>query len=124
MDEFGNWIYIILMFVVLISSVFKSFTKKKEQQQAQIPVPQEPEEVFPVPPVPKIKTKKLPPPIPVQKKQAYSSLFASPSVAESLQTELSMMQEPENTLADELDLSDPESFRKAIIYSEIINRKY
>jgi len=35
-----------------------------------------------------------------------------------------MMQEPENTLADELDLSDPESFRKAIIYSEIINRKY
>jgi len=124
MDEFGNWIYIILMFVVLISSVFKSFTKKKEQQQAQIPVPEEPEEVFPVPPVPKIKTKKLPPPIPVQKKQAYSSLFASPSVAESLQTELSMMQEPENTLADELDLSDPESFRKAIIYSEIINRKY
>jgi len=66
MDEIGNWIYIILMFVVLISSVFKSFTKKKEQQQAHIPVPEAPEEVFPFPPVPKIKTKKLPPPVPVQ----------------------------------------------------------
>ena len=124
MDEIGNWIYIILMFVVLISSVFKSFTKKKEQQQAQIPVPEALEEVFPFPPAPKKKTKKLPPPIPVQKRQAYSSLFAFPSVAESLQAELSMNQEPENTLADELDLTDHESFRRAIIYSEIINRKY
>jgi len=124
MDEIGNWIYIILMFVVLISSVFKSFTKKKEQQQTQIPIPEDIEEEFPVPPVPMKKTRKLPPPIPVQKNKPYSSLFASPSVTESMQAELFITPEPENTLADELDLTDPESFRKAIIYSEIINRKY
>jgi len=124
MDEIGNWVYIILMFVVLVSSVFKSFTKKKEQQQTQFPFPDIPEEEFPVPPAPKKKARKSPPPIPVQKNQPYSSLYASQGVAENLQTEVSMMQEPECTLADELDLSDPEAFRKAIIYSEIINRKY
>ena len=124
MDEIGNWVYIILMFVVLISSVFKSFTKKKEQQQTQMPVPEVLEDEFPVPPVPRKMTRKLPPPIPVQKNKPYSSRFASPSVAESIQTEMSFSPEQESVIADELDLTDAETFRRAIIYSEIINRKY
>ena len=124
MDEIGNWVYIILMFVVLISGVFKSFTKKKEQQQTQMPVPEVPEDEFPVPPVPRKMTRKLPPPIPVQKNKPYSSLFASPSVTESMQTEMSFSPEQESVIADELDLTDAEAFRRAIIYSEIINRKY
>jgi hypothetical protein len=126
MDEFGNWVYIILMAVVVISSVIKSINKKKEQQQPQpqIPVPEPMEQSFPVPPATIKKSRQMPPPAPKQKNQPYSSLFASQTIAESLQTELALTSQQESALADELDLTDTEAFRKAIIYSEIVNRKY
>ena len=124
MDEFGDWIYIILMVVVGISSLFKSITKKKEQQPVQKPVPKPSQQSFPVPSVPTKKSRQAPPPVPEHLRQSFSSLFSSSTKAESIQTEIAFIPEQENTLADELDLTDAETFRKAIIYSEIINRRY
>lgn len=124
MDELGNWVYIILMVVVAISSLYKSIRKKNEQQQTQSPVPKPAEQSYPAPPIPMKKSKKLPPPVPKQMNPPYSSLFASSTVAESIKTEISLMPEQESALADELDFTDAEAFRKAIIYAEIVNRKY
>ena len=121
MDEFGNWIYIIVMVVVAISSLLRSMNKKKGQQQTQMPDSEFPEEWFPVPPAPKKKTKKTLPPIPGHiRNQPYHSIPTS----KMLHVESNLVPEEESVLADELDLTDAEAFRKAIIYSEILNRKY
>ena len=124
MDEFGDWIYIVLMVVVGIASLFKSINRKKEQQQTHIPVPKPPEQSFPTPPVPAKKSSRMPPPVPEHLRQSFSSLFESSTLAESIKTELALMPEQESALADELDFTDAAAFRKAIIYSEIIKRKY
>jgi len=130
MDELGNWVYIILMVVFAISSLYRSINKKKEEQSTQMPVPELPdfqdfpEQPYTMPPVPMKKSRKSHPPAPTPKNQPYSSLFASSTVSESLHVEKSFMPEQESALADELDLTDAEAFRKAIIYSEILNRKY
>ena len=127
MDEFGDWVYIILMVVVGISSLFSSIGKKKRQQQTQMPLPEsvEPtESSYPAPSAPKKKERKLLPPVPGGpiKYQSYNADLAFPTI--ETQTEMFLMQEEENTLANELGLTDPDAFRKAIIYSEILKRKY
>jgi len=124
MDEFGNWIYIIIMVIVAITSLLSSMNKKKGQQQTQMPDPEFPEEWFPappVPPVPKKMNRKTPPPIPGHSRnQPYHSI----PTTQMLSVESHLTPEEESVLADELDLTDAEAFRKAIIYSEILNRKY
>ena len=124
MDEFGDWIYIILMVVVGISSFVGSINKKKRQQQSQMPLPETSEPSYPSPYVPEQKERKQPPPVPGHSKHnllnAQSTL---PTNETDVQTDISFMQE-ESTIANELELSDPDAFRRAIIYSEILNRKY
>ena len=129
MDDLGNWVYILLMVVVGISSVFSSINKKKRQQQTQMPDSDFPDLSFPeapVPvPVPKEKSKKSPVQFPEQRiHQPLRSHATFPVTDNSVQTEVSIMSEKENRWIDELELTDAEAFRKAIIYSEIINRKY
>ena len=129
MDEFGDWIYIILMVVVGISSLFSSINKKKKQQQTQMPLPEPVEQTEPAepwhptaPPVPKKKERKLPPPVPGHlKPQSYNTDLAFPTT--DTQTEI-YLQEEESTLATELELTDPDAFRKAVIYSEVLKQKY
>jgi len=126
MDEFGDWIYIILMVVVGISSLFSSINKKKSRQQTQMPLPEpvEPSESsYPAPSVPKKKERKLSPPVPGHlKPQSYNTDLSVPTT--DTQAEIYLMQEEESTLAGELELTDPDAFRKAVIYSEILKRKY
>jgi len=124
MEDIGDWIYIILMVVVVISSLVKSISKKKEQQPTQMPVPRPPKQAFPAPPAPAKKSRRMPPPVPEHLRQSFSSLFETSTIAESIKTEIALMPEQESALADELDFTDAEAFRKAVIYSEIINRKY
>ena len=124
MDELGNWVYIILMVVIGISSLFSSKNRKKGQQQTHIPVPAPGESAFPVPPVPMKKSKKTTPLDSAKFGQPFSSRTPSPFTASNIQTEISIEPEDEYVLADELDLKDAESFRKAILYAEILNRKY
>ena len=128
MEELGDWVYIILMVVVGISSLISSANKKKRQQQMQMPSPvsepsEEYEMPYPTPSVPKKKEKILPPPVPGQsKRQPYG---AHVTYSDSgTQTEILRSQEDENTLINELELTDPDSFRKAVIYTEILKRKY
>jgi len=125
MEEFGDWIYIIIMVVVGISSLFSSINKKKAQQQTQMPSSEPLDPSFPDSSVPKKKEKKQPPPVPKQiKRQPFNMQSTIPTVETDSQTEKYLMQEKESALVDELDLDDPDSFRKAIIYSEILHRKY
>jgi len=126
MDEIGNWIYIIFIAVAVISSLYKSTKKKTAQQQTQMPDPAlPPQPSYSIPPVPKEKRVKIPPPASefIKNRPSKSpSLFsaAHPGVT----TESIFVQEEEHVLVDGLDLSDVDALRKAIIYSEIINRKY
>ena len=124
MDEFGDWIYIILMVVVGISSLFSSINKKKREQQTQMSLPEPLESSdssYPVPSVPPKKERKLPPPVPGHfKHQPYNAQLTFPDVDTASQTEIYFAQEEESILAGELELADPDDFRKAVIYSEIL----
>jgi len=125
MDEFGDWIYIIIMVVVGISSLFSSKNKKKAQQQTQMPSPVPFEPSFPDLPVPKKKERKQPPPVPKQmKRQPFNTYSTIPSVETLTQIENNLLQEEENTIVGNLQLADPDTFRKAVIYAEILKRKY
>jgi len=124
MDELGNWVYIILMVVVGISSLWSSINKKKGQQQTSIPAPDPPEPSFPVPPVPVKKNKKSTLFEHAKSEQPFGSRLTSQMAESSLPKETSIEPEEEFVLVDELDLKDAESFRRAIIYAEILNRKY
>ena len=122
MDEYGDWVYIILMVVVGISSLISSINKKKRQQPMQMPVPEYPDEPsFPIPPVSTQQERKQPPPAPRHSKRTH---LAPPLIETRLPTETFFEQDEEIALTDELNLSDADAFRKAVIYSEILNRKY
>ena len=135
MDELGNWIYIILMVVVAISSLFSSMNKKRRQQQAEIPerdMPETPYQEIPVPfpdpaPAPSSVKKIRPTSSPVTERfrhQPLSSLMSFPLTETSEQTAISQVTDDEYVLVDDLDLTDTESVRKAVIYSEILKLKY
>ena len=132
MDEYGDWVYIILMVIVGISSLISSINKKKRSQPMQMPVPEHSDEPsYPIPPdavsdpVPMEKSSKASSHFPeYRKNHFFNSRATIPIPNNSIQTEVSIASEKENILADELDLTDTEVFRKAIIYAEIINRKY
>ena len=125
MDELGDWIYIILMVVVGISSLFSSINKKKRQQQTQMPSPVPPEFSFPDPPVPKKKEKKQPFQVSGSNKHpSFDAHLTFPTAATDSQTEVYLAPEETGALAGELELTDPDAFRKAVIYAEILSRKY
>ena len=130
MEELGDWVYIILMVVVGISSLISSANKKKRQQQMQMPTPvsdpsEDYEMPYPTPSVPKKKEKLLPPPAPAQsKRQPLNAHLAYSDLDTGTQSEILCTQEDESALANKLELSDPDTFRKAVIYAEILNRKY
>jgi len=125
MDEFGDWIYIILMVVVGISSLVGSARKKMKQMQTQMPSPEQSDPSYPAPSIPKKTEQKQPPPAPGHHKhQPFNAHFTFPVVETGEQTEICVGQEEETTLVNDLELDVPDSFRKALIYSEIINRKY
>ena len=133
MDELGNWIYIILMVVVAISSLFSSMNKKRRQQQVEIPepdVPETPYQEIPVPfpaPAPSSVKKIRPTSSPVTERfrhQPLSSLMSFPLVESSEQSTISQVPDDEYVSVDDLDLTNMESVRKAVIYSEILKLKY
>ena len=132
MDELGNWIYIILMVVVGISSLYSSMNKKRRQQQVEIPEPEmseTPYQELPVPapfPAPASMKKVRPTRSPVTehfRHQPLSSLMTFPLAESSEQTAISQTPDDDFISNDDLDLTNADSLRKAIIYSEIINRK-
>jgi hypothetical protein len=125
MDEIGNWLYIVFIAIAVISSIFNAMKKKNQQPQTPVPAPKPPKQEYQSPPVPMKKTGKVPPPIPEHIRHfPFDALLASAAATTNPDTGPILIEEIEHVLAEELDLSDADAFRKAIIYSEIIHRKY
>ena len=121
MEDIGDLIYYILIFVVAIISWISSLTKKKKQHQTTIPSPFPTQEMPVVPPAPPRKKKQGPPPVPKRvRQQSYSDAFLS---SKDKGTTTILQGEEHISPMDDLELNNAESFRKAIIYSEILNRK-
>lgn len=121
MEDIGDLIYYILIFVVALISWVSSLTKKKKQHQTTIPSPFPTQEMPVMPPPPPKKKKQAPPPVPKRlRQQSYKDSFVS---SKQKETTTIFQEEERVSLADDLELNNAESFRKAIIYSEILNRK-
>jgi hypothetical protein len=120
MDEIGEWIYYIIMAVVVTTSLLRGLNKKKGQQQTQIPAPESSWEDYPEVPVSRKKNKKS--------RSTVSGYVENKPYAQTKKhdspTEFAFSSEEENTLINELNLTDVNAFRNAIIYTEILNRKY
>lgn len=121
MEDIGNLVYYILIFAVAIISWISSLTKKKQQHQTTIPSPFPTQEMPTVPPAVPRKKKQAPPPVPKKtRQQSNTNSFLSSKYKESTPV---LLEEEGASIADDLDLNNAETFRKAIIYSEILNRK-
>ena len=121
MEDIGNLLYYIVIFVIAIVSWISSSGKKK-QQQTSIPSPfPTQQETFTMPAPVSEKKRKTPPPAPRNTRQmpfAQSTLSSKYTDNTPIQVE-----DNSNPIIDDLDLDNAESFRRAIIYAEIFNRK-
>ena len=141
MDNVGDWIYIVFLIVAAISGLFSSKNKKKRPTQVlgqpghdtypeentssgkgfweileEATTPQKPE--APTAPIHK-KKKKTPASNPflsteqeIQKSKVSSS------------QPMNFPAEEEHSMLEDIEFNNAEELRKAVIYSEILNRKY
>ncbi|MDR1645022.1 MAG: hypothetical protein LBS05_04260 [Tannerellaceae bacterium] len=131
MDNLGDWLYIVLLVIAGISGLLSSGKKKKQPEEVwQQPEPETPEysewdsspwdpAPQPAPPAPLPRRAEQP----IKTKQAYVSLFqeGERNVA-NRQTENPPQEIPPLISAE--NLRDADELKKAILYSEIFNRKY
>jgi len=148
MENLGDWLYIVILAAVGLSSFFSAGKKKKAEEEAkkqQAPPPDvvtpqtasdrdfwdiftEPEEKYP-PVIAKPKTqKKTSKPYTSKSTQASPFLTGESDIERAIRKQtptVSVLEEEEREpLVSAEDFNDPESLRKAVIYSEILNRKY
>ncbi|MDR3262524.1 MAG: hypothetical protein LBT78_11940 [Tannerella sp.] len=118
----GDWLYYIVILVVAIITWVSSLNKKKQQAQTSSP-----QEMPPVSP-PEVASSRRRTPPPAPKQLRWQSRFPSQATNEGERVltaeQLVSTDETEEVWADELDLSDTNAIRKAVIYAEILNRKY
>lgn len=148
MENLGDLIYIVVLAVIGLSSLFSAGKKKKVEAEAkkqQAPPPDivtpetasdrdfwdiftEPEEKYPPVIVKPKAQKKSPKPQTTKAVQPSPFLKGESEIERIIRTQssnLSFLEEEENTpLVSAEEFNDPESLRKAVIYSEILNRKY
>lgn len=153
MDNIGDWLYIVIIAVAGLSSLLSSGKKKKQAEQERrqqtppdIVTPQtasdrdfwdelfkeqrEERQVQPKPVVTKVSKKKKSIQninTKVEKPEPFLQGESDIERAIRLQgnTRYSMfMEEEETPVVSASDFHDPEVMRKAVIYSEILNRKY
>ena len=141
MDNVGDWIYIVFLIVAAISGLFSSKNKKKRPTQVlgqpghdtypeentssgkgfweileEATTPQKPE--APTAPIHK-KKKKTPASKPfLSTEQEIQKSKVSSSPITNFPTE------EEHALLEDIEFNNAEELRKAVIYSEILNRKY
>jgi len=149
MDNLGDWLYLVLLVIAGVSGLFNSGKKKKQQTEAK---PHNPaEETMPFPKkksfwelleevsteeTAKAKKKVVPKATSKKQKERQPATKANPFLtAESVihdSVTRDHKSEPiesgdegmHGLSASDFHLSDLEEVRKAIIYSEILNRKY
>jgi hypothetical protein len=113
MDNLDNWLYIVLMVIAGISGLLSSGKKKKR-----------PEEILKQPEMNKTPENHDWETISPLKKPVYTPLFkeGERNIVHQ-QTEEKPIQENRITVSEE-NFRDMDELKKAIIYSEILNRKY
>lgn len=141
MDNVGDWIYIVFLIVAAISGLFSSKNKKKRPTQVlgqpghdsypeentssgkgfweileEATIPQKPE--APTAPIHK-KKKKTPAP-----KPSFSTGQEIPKSKISSSQPMNFPAEEEHSMLEDIEFNNAEELRKAVIYSEILNRKY
>ena len=137
MDNLGDWIYIVFLIVAAVSGLFSSKNKKKRQTQVLGQPEYEPakeehapsgkgfweilEEVT-TPPEKKekkIKKKEIrqPNPFLAAEQEIHKSKVSSSPIT-------NFPTEEEHALLEDIEFNNTEELRKAVIYSEILNRKY
>lgn len=141
MDNVGDWLYIVFLIVAGVSGLFNAKNKKKQVKPVQQPskeIPGQPEETTPersfwdifeeeeeeqpekkpqeeTPVTSKpMEPEQVPVAAPEQRIAEQTSLHHRP--APSLQEE--------NNLSTDFDFNSAVELRKAVIYAEILNRKY
>lgn len=147
MENLGDLIYIVALAVIGLSSLFSAGKKKKVEEEMKkrkappvIVTPQtasdrdfwdiilDPErKKTPVTEKPKIQ-KKSSKPFSAESAQTYSFLTGESEIEKAIRKQTSMIDAPEEEdrkpFVTTEDFNTPESLRKAVIYSEILNRKY
>lgn len=141
MDNVGDWIYIVFLIVAAISGLFSSKNKKKRPTQVlgqpghdsypeentssgkgfweileEATTPQKPE----APTVPIHKKKKK---TPASKPFLSTEQEIQKSKVSSSQP-MNFPAEEEHSMLEDIEFNNAEELRKAVIYSEILNRKY
>jgi len=143
MENLGDWLYFIIIVVIGIGSMFSSAKKKKrEEQDKQQPAP--PPDIVTSETASDrdfwdILTKNeetFPPVVKTYSKTKRKSVNQTPQpflTAESEIEKAIRKQNPESAFKEEeeippivsaSDFHDPDTIRKAVIYTEILNRKY
>lgn len=143
MDNAGDWLYIVFLAIAGLSSLLGS--KKKKERPAPVsrqpdkrivqPTKEEPEkgfwEIFDDMQQPQPAPKKKQKPVVRKKQNPVSASRPSPFLAVENETHRSeatdspLLASPEEkTNVPEIELNDPADLRKAVIYAEILNRKY
>ncbi|RHU21624.1 hypothetical protein DXD68_23675 [Parabacteroides sp. TM07-1AC] len=137
MDNLGDWIYIVFLIVAAVSGLFSSKNKKKRPTQVLGQPEYEPakEEHAPsgkgfweileeatTPPEKKEKKKKKkeirqPNPFLAAEQEIHKSKVSSSPIT-------NFPTEEEHALLEDIEFNNAEELRKAVIYSEILNRKY
>ncbi|MDR3128767.1 MAG: hypothetical protein LBU03_00715 [Tannerellaceae bacterium] len=119
MDNLGDWLYVIFLVVAGISGFISSARKKRvlqeEERRSQREILVDDIDVFPEHFVPKTASVQVATIQPKKKKSPISPVVLS---SEDIR-------EPEVVPpVTAKELHDPEALRKAVIYTEIFNRKY
>ena len=141
MDNAGDWLYIVFLIIAGISSLFGSKNKKKRPKQIlgqpdreivtnednvpdkgfweileEATTPQKPE--APTAPIHKKKNK-----TPASKPFLSTEQEIQKSKVSSSQP-MNFPAEEEHSMLEDIEFNNAEELRKAVIYSEILNRKY
>ena len=145
MDNLGDWLYIVFLIVAAVSGLFGSGKKKKRQTEVlgrpdseiepetQKPAQKSFWEMLEEMQEGKPKPAQVPKPAtrPAIKEKEKQRLAPSPFLnneskfTKTIPTaQVTMQEEEEHSAIPNLSFSDPDEIKKAIIYSEIFNRKY
>lgn len=133
MDKIGDWLYIVFIIIAGISGLISSVKKKNkptevlgqpdygQPEEQNQPVNKNPWDPFEKGPAPRPKSNN-------KKKKRETSPFLEGETTSSFNRNIPIpvtdIPEPELEYGPEITINSVEDLRKAVIYSEILNRKY
>ena len=132
-ENIGDWLYFIFLIIAGISSLFSSKNKKKRPKSVSTQ-PNEEEEVIPentegpqkgiwdiLQEIQESQSDPVPQPVVTPQKKQIKNRETQPC---SHQNRFTHQPKEEETKSFDIELNHAEELRKAVIYAEILNRKY